>query len=80
MPTGHKPRSMRRFAGAVLLSVLLAGCSTSADLAADIASSDGRLSVATTVAPITSIVANIGGDRIALTGIVPEGTNSHTFD
>ncbi|MFT5223632.1 MAG: ABC-type Zn uptake system ZnuABC Zn-binding protein ZnuA [Glaciecola sp.] len=80
MPTGHKPRSTRRFAGAVLLSVLLGACGTSADLVADMTSSDGRLSVATTVAPITSIVANIGGDRIALTGIVPEGTNSHTFD
>ncbi|MGH9183127.1 MAG: metal ABC transporter substrate-binding protein [Acidimicrobiales bacterium] len=40
----------------------------------------GRLSVATTVAPITSIVANIGGDRVDITGIVPEGTNSHTFE
>ena len=37
------------------------------------------LNVVTTVAPITSIVENIGGDRIRLQGIVPEGTNSHTF-
>jgi ABC-type Zn uptake system ZnuABC Zn-binding protein ZnuA len=43
-------------------------------------SDDGRLSVGTTVAPITSIVANIGGDRVRITGIVPEGTNSHTFE
>ena len=43
-------------------------------------SDDGRLQVATTVAPITSIVANVGGDRVAITGIVPEGTNSHTFE
>ncbi|MCY7373115.1 MAG: metal ABC transporter substrate-binding protein [Spirochaetaceae bacterium] len=34
----------------------------------------------TTVAPITSIASNIGGDRVRITGIVPEGTNSHTFD
>ena len=39
-----------------------------------------RLSVGTTVAPITSIAANIGGDRVKITGIVPEGTNSHTFE
>lgn len=38
------------------------------------------LRVATTVAPLTSIVANIGGDRVKVTGIVPEGTNSHTFE
>ena len=36
--------------------------------------------VATTVAPITSIAANIGGDRVDIEGIVPEGTNSHTFE
>lgn len=39
-----------------------------------------RLVVATTVAPITSIVSNIVGDRAEVVGIVPEGTNSHTFE
>ena len=39
-----------------------------------------RLKIATTVAPITSIVANIVGDRADVEGIVPEGTNSHTFE
>jgi ABC-type Zn uptake system ZnuABC Zn-binding protein ZnuA len=33
-----------------------------------------------TVSPITNIVQNVGGTRIDLTGIVPEGTNSHTFE
>ena len=37
------------------------------------------LKVVTTVSPITSIVENIGGTRIELEGIVPEGVNSHTF-
>ena len=41
---------------------------------------DARLLVATTVAPITNIVANIAGDRADVEGIVPEGTNSHTFE
>ena len=41
---------------------------------------DATLQIATTVAPITSIVAAIGGDRVRITGIVPEGTNSHTFE
>ena len=35
--------------------------------------------VVTTVAPITSIVENVAGDRARVTGIVPEGVNSHTF-
>lgn len=43
-------------------------------------SDNGLLNVATTVAPISSIVRNIGGDRINLHGIVPDGTNSHTFE
>jgi ABC-type Zn uptake system ZnuABC Zn-binding protein ZnuA len=43
-------------------------------------SEDGRVRVVTTVSPITNIVQNIGGDRVSITGIVPEGTNSHTFE
>ena len=39
-----------------------------------------KLNVVTTVAPITSIVENVGGDRIKLTGIIPEGIDSHTFE
>ena len=39
-----------------------------------------RLRIATTVAPITSIVANVVGDKADVFGIVPEGTNSHTFE
>ena len=39
-----------------------------------------KLNVVTTVAPITSIVENVAGDRIKITGIIPEGTNSHTFE
>ena len=48
------------------------------DLGATVA---GVLNIATTVAPITSIVANIaGGTNTVILGIVPEGTNSHTFE
>lgn len=39
-----------------------------------------KLNVVATVSPITNIIYNIGGDRINLTGIVPEGVNSHTFE
>ena len=44
------------------------------------ASAEKKLNVVTTVAPITSIVENITGDKIHLAGIIPEGTNSHTFE
>lgn len=41
----------------------------------------GPLMVATTVAPITSIVANIAaGTDTRIVGVVPEGTNSHTYE
>lgn len=43
-------------------------------------SGNGLLNVATTVAPISSIARNVGGTRINLHGIVPDGTNSHTFE
>jgi ABC-type Zn uptake system ZnuABC Zn-binding protein ZnuA len=39
-----------------------------------------KLKVLTTVAPITSIVENVAGDKVDLTGIIPEGINSHTFE
>lgn len=44
------------------------------------ATADKKLNVVTTVAPITSIVENIAGDKIQLAGIIPEGINSHTFE
>jgi ABC-type Zn uptake system ZnuABC Zn-binding protein ZnuA len=34
----------------------------------------------TTVAPITSIASAVLGDRAEVTGVIPEGTNSHTFE
>ena len=64
---------------AVAAIVLLGACSTSADTDSSEAA-DNRPLIATTVAPITSIAASIAGDRARIEGIVPEGTNSHTFE
>jgi len=36
--------------------------------------------VVTSVAPLTNIVSNIAGDRVDVEGIIPEGTDSHTFE
>jgi len=41
---------------------------------------DDRPLVATTVSPLTSLASTIGGERVRVEGIVPEGTNSHTFE
>lgn len=61
---------------AVLAGPTLAACGED-DTAAG---AEDRLQVVTTVAPITSIVAAVGGDRVAIEGIVPEGSDSHTFE
>jgi ABC-type Zn uptake system ZnuABC Zn-binding protein ZnuA len=63
--------TLNRLLPLALLPVLLAGCGGSSTAATG---SSGKLVVATTVAPITSI------DKIELHGIVPEGTNSHTYE
>lgn len=41
---------------------------------------NGKLNVVTTVAPITNLIYNVGGNAIELHGMVPEGTDSHTFE
>lgn len=60
--------------------VLAAGpaCGSTEEATAD-PSTEG-LVVATTVAPITSIAAAVIGDLAEIRGLVPEGTNSHTFE
>ena len=41
---------------------------------------NGRLQIATTVSPITSIVASVAGEHADVTGLVPEGVNSHEYE
>src|SRR5512142_444916 len=62
---------------AIAAAVSFTGCGSREQGAAP---KETRLKVVTTVAPITSIVENIGGEKIRLTGIIPEGINSHTFE
>jgi ABC-type Zn uptake system ZnuABC Zn-binding protein ZnuA len=68
-------RCLRTLAVLGLAVAGLPGCGGDAP-----AGTDDRPRVVTTVAPITSIVANVVGDRAVISGLVPEGTNSHTFD
>ena len=46
----------------------------------DFSAEDGKLKVTTTVAPLTSIVLNIGGDRVHIHGLIPPGVDSHTYE
>ncbi|CAB4921901.1 unannotated protein [freshwater metagenome] len=70
-----------RLSPLLLLPVLalgLAACSGGS--AGPSAGAGDRLLVATTVSPITSIASAVAGGLADIEGIVPEGTNSHTFE
>jgi ABC-type Zn uptake system ZnuABC Zn-binding protein ZnuA len=64
---------------AAVAVIFLGACSSNSDNSSS-ETADNRPLIATTVAPITSIAASIAGDRARIEGIVPEGTNSHTFE
>lgn len=63
-----------RAAAALAVALLVVACGSSNG------GGDARIHAVATVSPITNIVANIGGDAVRVTGIVPEGVNSHTFE
>jgi ABC-type Zn uptake system ZnuABC Zn-binding protein ZnuA len=67
--------SVRRALVGAVVAVTAAACGTPSA-----APADDQLVVVTTVAPLTSIVANVVGERGQVRGLVPEGTNSHTFE
>ena len=66
----------KRFAVPLAALAVAAGHLTACQAPAD----NGKVQVVTTLAPITNIVQNIGGELVDVTGIVPEGANSHTFE
>ncbi|HEX6423253.1 MAG TPA: metal ABC transporter substrate-binding protein [Acidimicrobiales bacterium] len=74
MIPGTTGRATTRVAALAPALLVLGACGDGSSAA------DGRLRVATTVAPITSIVAAVGGDLVDIDGIVPEGADSHTFE
>ena len=69
---------------ATAAALTLSACGGSSDSASSTSPSDSApssgLIVATTVSPLTSIVSAVAGDNVTIEGIVPEGTNSHTFE
>jgi ABC-type Zn uptake system ZnuABC Zn-binding protein ZnuA len=75
-----RPRTVLVAVPLALALPLAAACGGGEGDAGASASGDDRLRVVTTVAPITSIAANVIGDNAVIEGVVPEGTNSHTFE
>jgi ABC-type Zn uptake system ZnuABC Zn-binding protein ZnuA len=84
--------SRARLTVALLIVALVAGCSggdgspgpsgagASLGWRDELTGGPDMLDVATTVAPISSIARNIGGTQIRLHGLIPDATNSHTFE
>lgn len=70
---------VRPFAAAALL-VVAAACGSGGASEGASGERAQRLRVVTTVAPITSIVGVVAGDRAEVRGLIPEGTDSHTFE
>lgn len=73
MTTAIVARSVAVLASAGLAVSACGGSTAASD-------GDDRLRVATTVAPITSVVASVAGDAAEIAGTVPEGVDSHTFE
>ena len=72
---------MRLIAALIALAgMLLAVASPLPARLAGAQTAPARIKVATTVAPLANIVLNVGGSKIELTQIIPDGTDSHTFE
>ncbi len=81
---------LKRIAALCAASVVLAACATGQPPAAATSANGAaggaaepatqKVRIVTTVSPVTNIAYNIGGNLVEITGIVPEGVNSHTFE
>lgn len=63
----------------IFIMFILAACGGTANSPAP-TTGVTRLKVVSTVGPLVNIIYNIGGDRIELSGVIPEGSDSHTFE
>jgi anchored repeat ABC transporter substrate-binding protein len=67
---------VRWLVGPVLLAVGLTGCAVPETLSA----SDGRVQVVTTTGILRDLVDNVGGDRVAVASLVPDGADPHSYE
>ncbi|MEW6681867.1 MAG: metal ABC transporter substrate-binding protein [Nitrospirota bacterium] len=67
-------RSCQRVLSLTVLAAVIVAAPT---LAAD---TGKKIKVLTTVAPVTNIVRNVAGSNVELHGLIPEGSDSHTFE
>lgn len=60
----------------LVLALAVTGCGSTAALSA----SDERLQVVTTTGLLRDLVANVGGDRVNVASLVPDGADPHSFE
>jgi len=73
--------SLRRRIVTAVLGLGLAGVASGcASVSGTAGAAGGRVRVATTVAPITDIARAVIGNDADVTGLIPEGVDSHTFE
>jgi ABC-type Zn uptake system ZnuABC Zn-binding protein ZnuA len=76
-PAGAIVRTVGRLALAVAAALLAAGCGTAASNGP---SGGDRLGVVTTTTVLADLVGRVGGDRVAVSALVPKGGEVHTYD
>jgi ABC-type Zn uptake system ZnuABC Zn-binding protein ZnuA len=73
-------RLLRSLAVVLLFSLTALACTEAATPTPEAPASPAMLRVVADVPPVTSIVENVGGDRIQLMGMIPRGTSSHGYE
>jgi anchored repeat ABC transporter substrate-binding protein len=66
----------RALAGTVVLAAVLSGCAAKPVLSAH----SERLQVVTTTGLLRDLVANVGGDRVDVASLVPDGGDPHSYE
>lgn len=79
--TGENRRRHRAIAGAALLVIVAIGFLVSAGCTGEVSQPPtGPIPVAVTVLPQAELVKAVGGDRVAVTVLVPPGADPHTYE
>ncbi|SCF04734.1 anchored repeat ABC transporter, substrate-binding protein [Micromonospora haikouensis] len=66
----------RALVGPLLIAVLASGCRSEVTLSAN----DERIQVITTTGILRDMVSNVGGERVAVTSLVPDGADPHSYE
>ncbi|HEU4754866.1 MAG TPA: zinc ABC transporter substrate-binding protein, partial [Armatimonadota bacterium] len=70
---------MRMFPGRRWVAALLAAAALAACAPPEPAETEGRLHVVTTIGMIKDMVENVGGDHVAVTGLMGPGVDPHLY-